>query len=143
MEIRPDPKTRGQMLDAASGSAPHGGQDQDGHPDPELQPNPEALGPGDQEGQQPEEPANMNAMVGVVPPNVIERLECQQLLQRIGFYIDAAQAIVRNHGYDTAKMLSHLKPDDISILCKTLHSPGGECNDGTQDPGIDAPHLAQ
>ncbi len=54
-----------------------------------------------------------------------------------------AQAIVRNHGYDTAKKLSCFKLDDVEILCKTLCSPGREHKDGTHDPGINVPHLAQ
>jgi len=70
-------------------------------------------------------------------------LECQRLLQRIGFYIDVAQVIVRDHGYDTAKKLSRLKSDDVDILFKTLRSPGGEREDGTRDPGVNVPHLAQ
>ncbi len=31
----------------------------------------------------------------------------------------------------------------MDILCKTLRLPGGECEDGTQDPGINVPHFAQ
>ncbi len=142
----PEPQGQGldvTMPDAASNSTPHGGQDPDGHPDQGLHPNPDALGPDNQEGQQPVEPADMNAMVGAVFPDVIERLECQRLLQRIGFYIDAAQEIVCDHGYDTAKKLSRLKSDDVDILFKTLRSPGGEREDGTRDPGVNVPHLAQ
>ncbi len=141
----PGPQDQGPdvpMPDAAGDGAPHGGPEQDGHPDQGPQPNPEALGPGDQEGQQPVEPVDMNAMVGAVPPKVIKRLECQRLLHRIGFFHDAAQVIVRDHGYDTAKKLSRLKPDDVEILCKTLRSPGGEREDGTRDPGVNVPHLA-
>ncbi len=39
--------------------------------------------------------------------------------------------------------MSRLKPDDVKILCKTLRSPGGEREDGTRDPGLNVPHLAQ
>ncbi len=46
------------MADTAGDSTPHGGQDQDGIPDQELPPHLEALGLGQQEGQQPEPPAN-------------------------------------------------------------------------------------
>ncbi len=42
------------------------------------------------------------------PPQIIRRLECKRLLQRIGFNKEAAQAIVCNHEYNTAKKLSHL-----------------------------------
>ncbi len=98
----PKPQDQGQdiaMVDATSDSAPHGGQDQDSHPDKEPPPNPEALGPGDQEGQQqPPDPADMNRMQMDVAPTIIERLECQQLLHRIGFFLDAEQAIVHDHG---------------------------------------------
>ncbi len=59
----------------------------------------------------------------------------------MGFFLDVAQAIVHNHGYDAAK--KRLKPDNVDILCKTLHSPGRERKNGTQDPGINVPHLAQ
>ncbi len=65
------PQDQGQdvaMADATGGGAPHGGQDQDSHPNQERPPNLEALGPGDQEGQQPEEFANMNKMQGDAPP---------------------------------------------------------------------------
>ena len=51
--------------------------------------------------------------------------------------------IVRDHCYDTAKKLSRLKSDDVDILFKTLRSPGGEREDGTRDPGVNVPHLAQ
>ncbi len=130
------------MPDAAGDGTPHGGQNLDNHLDQEPQPNPEALGPSNQDGQQPEESDNMNEMQGYVPPDIIERQECKQLLHRIGL-IFVAQAIVHNHGYNTAKKLSCLKPDDVDILCKTLHSPGGEHEDGTRDPGINIPHSAQ
>ncbi len=142
----PGPQDQGQdipMPNAAGDCTPHGGPHQDGHPDQGLQPNPEGPGPGIQEGQKPVEPTDYNAMVGAVPPKVIKRLECQQLLHRIGFFLDVAQAIIHNHGYNTAKKLSHLRPDDVDILCKTLCSPGRERKNGTQDPGINTPHLAQ
>ncbi len=64
-EDPPEPQDQGQdvtMPDATGDGAPHGGPDQDSHPDQELQPNPEALGPGNQEGQQPEEPADNYVM---------------------------------------------------------------------------------
>ncbi len=63
----PEPKDQGpdiHMPDTASDGAPHGGQDPESHPAQGLQPNPEAPGPGNQEGQQPVEPANMNNLVG-------------------------------------------------------------------------------
>ena len=81
-------------------------------------------------------------MVGGVPPEIIERQECKQVLQRIGFSPEAAQAIVRDHGYDTAEKLSRLKPDNVDILMKTIRAPGGERDDGTRDPGISVPHSA-
>ncbi len=80
METGPKPQGQGQdvaMPDATSDGAPHGGQDPDGHPDQGLHPNPDALGPDNQEGQQPVEPADMNKMQGDIPPNLIERLACQ------------------------------------------------------------------
>ncbi len=86
-EDPPKTKTRGD-------SAPHRGQDNDGHLDQKLLPNLEAPGPGNQEGQQPEEPANDHAMRGGVPPKIIERQECKHLLERIGFRVDTAQTIV-------------------------------------------------
>ncbi len=82
-------------------------------------------------------------MQGNVPPVTIKRIKCKCLLERLGFSLDAIQAIVCNHGYDTAKKLSHLKPDDIDILVKTLHSPGKEYEDGTKDPEIIMLHSAQ
>ncbi len=75
---QPKPKDQGPdvaMANAAGDSTPHGGQGQDSHPDQGLQLNPEAPGPGNQDGQQPQEPANNNAMQGNVPPKVIERQE--------------------------------------------------------------------
>ncbi len=94
-------------------------------------------------GQQKEEPVDLNKMQGDIPPELIETKECKRLLQKIGFSLVAAQSIVCNHGYDTATKLSHLKPDNINILCKTLHLSGRERQDGTRDPGINFPHLAQ
>ncbi len=78
------------MPDATGDSAPHGGQDQDGQLDPAPQPNPEALGPGNQEGRQPDQPQDNYAMVGAVPPKIVERQECKKVLQRIGFSVEAA-----------------------------------------------------
>ncbi len=144
MKIRPKPKTRAktspwQMLQV---TPPHGGQEKDSQLDQELLPNPEALGLGQQEGQQPEVPINLNMMQGNVPHKMIERLECKRLLERLGSSQDTAQAIVCNHGYDTAKKLSCLKPDGVDILVKTLHSPGGEHDNGTKDPRIRVLHSA-
>ncbi len=82
-------------------------------------------------------------MQGNVPPKIIKRLECKCLLQRIDLGLDAAQAIVCHHGYATVKTLSPLKPDDVDILCKTIHSLGGKRQDGKRDPGINVPHSAQ
>ncbi len=89
------------------------------------------------------QPDNMNEIQGDIPPDIIDRQECKQLLHRTSFFLDVAQAIVCNNGYNTAKKLSHLKPDDVVILCKTLCSPGREHKNGTQEPGINVPHLAQ
>ncbi len=142
----PKPQDQGQdiaMPDAASDSAPHGGQDQDGQLDPVQPPNPESPGLGQQKGQQQEDPANHNAMIGNVPPEIIKRLECKCLLERLGFSIDGAQATVLNHGCDTAKKLSHLMPNDIDILMKTLRFLDGECADGTKAPNMSVPHLAR
>ncbi len=112
------------MADAAGDSAPHGGQEQDDQPDQGPPPNPDTPGPGDQEGQQPQEPADNNAMQGDVPCKIIKRQECRYLLKRIGLSPEAAQAIVQDHGYDTAKKLSCLKLDDVDVLIKTLCTPG-------------------
>ncbi len=70
-------------------------------------------------------------MVGAVPPKIVERQECKQVLQRTGFSTEVAQAIVQVHGYDTAEKLSRLKPDDINILMTTLHAAGREHADRT------------
>ncbi len=131
------------MLDTGSDGVSHGGQDPDDHPDQGPQPNPDAPGPGNQKGQQPVELANMIKMQGEFPPDLIKRQECQRLPHRIGFFLDMAQAKVCNHGYNTAKKVSRLKPDDVDIFHKTIHSPGGERKDGTQDPDINFPYLAQ
>ncbi len=80
-------------------------------------------------------------MQGDVAPKIIKRKECRHLLEKIGFFLDVAQAKVWYHSYDTTNKVSHLK-DDIDILIKTLHAPGGECADGTRDPGISVPHSA-
>ncbi len=56
-EDPPEPQDQGQdftMADATGDDALHRGQDEDSHPDQELPSNLEALGPGDQGGQQPE-----------------------------------------------------------------------------------------
>ncbi len=66
--------------------------------------------------QYPEANANFNEMQGAV----IERLECKCLLKRLGFSLDEAQAIICDHGYDTANKLSCLKFKDNDILVKTL-----------------------
>ncbi len=63
--------------------APHGGLEQDSHPDHEPPLNLEAPVPGEQEAQQPEEPASINAMQGDAPP------QDHQELERIGFSVDA------------------------------------------------------
>ncbi len=60
------------MADSAGDGAPHGGQEQGSQPDQEPLPNPEALGLGQQEGQQPESPTYLNAMKGNVPPNSLK-----------------------------------------------------------------------
>ncbi len=130
------------MADTACDSVPHGGQDQDRHPDQELPPNSEAPGPSNQEGQQPEEPVDNHEMQGAVAPKIIERKECKHLLERIGFSGDVARIIVQDHGYDTAVKLSCLKPNEVDILIKTLQAPSGERPDGTRDLGISVPHSA-
>ncbi len=45
-----DPELDVAMADAAGDDAHHGGQDEDNQPDPVQPPNPEALGPCQQEG---------------------------------------------------------------------------------------------
>ncbi len=60
----PQPEDQGQdvaMADAAGEDTPHGDQEQDDHLDQGSPPNLEAPGPGDQEGQQPQELTNINA----------------------------------------------------------------------------------
>ncbi len=52
------------------------------------------------------------------------------------------RAIVQDHSYETTEKLSHLKPNVIIILIKTLHAPGGEHANETRDPGITIPHSA-
>ncbi len=79
----------------------------------------------------------------ITQPSDIKTQECKCLLQRLGFNLVVAQAIVHNHGCDTAMKLSCLKPDNVGILMKTLCSPGGDHADGTKDPGIGMPHLVQ
>ncbi len=76
--------------------------------------------------QPPDTHTNMNEMQGEVTPNVIERLECKHLLERLGFSLDTAQVIIHIHGYHTLKKLSLLKSEDVDILVKTLHLPGRE-----------------
>ncbi len=76
------------------------------------------------------------------PPKIIKRLECKCLLKRIGNSPEVAQTIVYTHGYNTAKKLSHLKPDDVDIIIKTLCTSGGECADRTRDPGSSILNLA-
>ncbi len=139
----PKPQDQGPdvpMPDATNDSATHGGQDQDSQPDQGQQPNPKALVPDNQEGLQLEQPQNNYAMVGAVPPKIVARQECKQVLQRIGFSVEAAQAIVQVHSYDPAEKLSHLRQDDVNILMKTLHPAGGESADRARDPGISVPH---
>ncbi len=96
------------MPDAAGGGAPHGGQEQDDRPDQEPPPNPEALGMGQQEEQQPEDLPDKNHMQGDVSTKIIERMECKRLLERFGLCLNAAQATAHDHGYNTAKELSFL-----------------------------------
>ncbi len=69
-EHLPKPKDQEQdvaMADAASDGTPHGGQEQDSQPDQKLLPNLDALGPGQQEEQQLEDPANIIQMQWDVP----------------------------------------------------------------------------
>ncbi len=95
------------------------------------------------EGQeQQQEPLDLNVIQGDVPPKIIKRLKCKHLLKRLGLSIEAAQTIVHNHCYDTAKMLSCLKPDDVDILMKYLCASGRESADGTRDPGTSVLHSA-
>ncbi len=82
-------------------------------------------------------------MQGNVPHKAIKKKEYKHLLERLGFSLDVAQAIVHNHGYNTAKKLSHPTPNEFDILLKTLRSPGGKHQDGTKDHGISVPHSAQ
>ncbi len=82
-------------------------------------------------------------MQGNVPLKILKRLECKSLLERLGFNLEAAQAVVCNHGYGTAKTFSCLKPNDIDVLVKTLCSPGREHNDRTKDQWISILHMAQ
>ncbi len=79
-------------------------------------------------------------MQGDVTLEIIERQEFKHLLERISFSPEVAQAIVQDHGYDTAEKLSHLKPNDVDILIKTLCTPAREGADGTRDTGINIPH---
>ncbi len=94
--------------------------------------------------QPPGVPANLNKMQGAVPPEIIKMIVWRCLLDRLGFILDATQA--NNHGYETMKKLSHLKPNYIDILVKNLHLLDRECNNGTRDSGIvlsDNTHLLQ
>ncbi len=70
----------------------------------------------------------MNQMKDIVPPKIIKQLEYKykSLLKRLGFSLEAVQAIVCNHGYRTAKKLSCIKSNGIHIVFQTFHSPGGE-----------------
>ncbi len=80
-----------QDPDAAGDSSSCGGPDQDSRPAQGLLPNTEDPGPGDQEGQQPEELTDINAMRwDLPPPKIIERQECKHLLKRIGFGLETA-----------------------------------------------------
>ncbi len=87
-------------------------------------------------------PTDLKQMQGNITPKLIERLECKRLLERLSFSIEAAQAIVHNHGYNMAEKLSQLKPNDVDVLVKTLYSPGGERNDRTKYHGISILHSA-
>ncbi len=54
-------------------------------------------------------------MQGNVPHKAIKKKEYKHLLERLGFSLDVAQAIVHNHGYNTAKKLSHLKSNNVDV----------------------------
>ncbi len=78
------PETQNPELDIAMGGTagdctPHRGQDKDSQPDLVQPTNLEAPDPGQQEGQQQEEPANLKKMQGDVPPEIIKRLECNSI----------------------------------------------------------------
>ncbi len=118
----PDQDPDVAMADATSGSTPHGGKEQDGQPDQEPLPNLEALGPVLQEGQQPAEPANLNEMQGHVPPSLSKDWSASASSREL-VSSWSGTAHYQDYGYNTAKKLSHLKPDDVNILCKTIHSP--------------------
>ncbi len=131
------------MDDTVGEGVPNGDQDQDSQPNQVQQSNKEVLGTGQQEGQQQEDPVNHNTMTGNVPPEIIKKLECKCLPERLGFNFEMTQIIVHNHGYDTVKKLSHLKPSDVGIITKILHSPGRVHQDRIRDPEINMLHLAQ
>ncbi len=86
--------------------------------------------------QIPNAPANMNQSMGMSPHKLIWRLEYNHLLKRFGFSLEVAHAIVCYHGNYSARKLSHLKPEDVDILFKTLCSPVGEYKDGTKTPAL-------
>ncbi len=131
------------MDDTVGEGVPNGDQDQDSQPNQVQQSNKEVLGTGQQEGQQQEDPVNHNTMTGNVPPEIIKKLECKCLPERLGFNFEMTQIIVHNHGYDTVKKLSHLKPNDVGIITKILHAPGRVHQDRIRDPEINMLHLAQ
>ncbi len=82
---------------------------------------------------------DLNQCKGMFP---IKRLECNCLLERVGFSLEVTQIVDCDYCYNIAKKLSHLKDDNLYILVKTLCFPGGEHNDG-KDPEISVLHVAQ
>ncbi len=139
-------------MDDATGNGPHlGGYEQSSQPDQEQLPNMHVLSPDCQEGQFYVQTNQMDDIIArnFVPAEVTpcqfkpDARECPpQNHQIIGLQASPQEIVSQsrsstsdNHGYDTAKKLSGLKPDDIDVPIKTLCSPGGELNNGTKTLG--------
>ncbi len=125
-EDLPEVQDQGQgvvLADTVGDGAPDGGKEQDSQSDQELLPNPKALSPSQLEGQQLEDPTNLREYGVQASPQKTG----SQPRGGTGYSLQSWL----QHGH---KKLSSLKPYNVDILVKILHSPGGEHEDGTKDP---------
>ncbi len=131
-EERPNAPDQAQDLTVGD----HGSQEEDDQPDQGQPPYLEVPGLYDQEWQQPNvppqmddllarnfvppkgPPADLNQMQANAPPQIIKRLKCKCLFKGLGFSLEAAQVVIYNHGYNTAKKLPRLNPMMLTFLSR-------------------------
>lgn len=79
------------------------------------------------------------AMHGAVPQRSLQKWSASIS----SFSTDMGQAIVQDHGYDSAEKPSHFKAEDIGILVKRCHSQDRKHNDVRRDSRISMSLMVQ